>query len=226
MNVYPNFILYCPIWVKWHGNICTSCCREFMSFLKIGAGKAVLFSWTSIKLHLRLYHETMWHFERKKCRHKVCMLRGGVGLHHLQSFWEQNMVWLSRLVRRWMWNGRHFPVSRRNLLPPSSGSKPTLWRENLKIDVKVTRNLRTQEYGLSFRGSKPLGCLLLGCEYPGDGGSRFACKVVTSCSGTRFHNPEDHNRHVIGLVKLGSLVVSGEVRTALGNQTHILRSIT
>jgi len=46
-------------------------------FRKTSTGKAVFFLWAQIKSHLRLQHETVWHFESKRSG-KVTVLRHGV----------------------------------------------------------------------------------------------------------------------------------------------------
>jgi hypothetical protein len=47
----------------------------FASFVKIGAGKAVLFVWASVELHLHVHDKTVWYFEVKGRLGNVCVLR-------------------------------------------------------------------------------------------------------------------------------------------------------
>lgn len=69
----------CECHVNWRIESCTLflgdiwCVRsvhiavEHFSFMENGSSRAVPFIWVVMKLHLHVYHVSVWHFESKEC---------------------------------------------------------------------------------------------------------------------------------------------------------------
>jgi hypothetical protein len=96
-------------------------------FVKLCAGKAVLFVWALIKLHLHVYRKTVWHSESKVRLGKICAQLQGV--HQLQSCFiicTIDTIYFDLCCWRWLW---HFLRSLDSVKPQWF----TLWTNSFNI---------------------------------------------------------------------------------------------
>jgi len=77
-NWYPFFYASVRLGFNLEYEICTSCCSEIVSFVKIGEENPTIFLIT-------LYRKTVWRFSRKKFLDTVHMQRHKLQVHHLHS---------------------------------------------------------------------------------------------------------------------------------------------